>query len=105
MSSSDASHELVLVQRILTADRAAFDEVFDRLVGPMLAYAARTLPPAMAREVAAESLGELFATLGESSAERSLAGTLLVIGRRRVAAVRYGLGAAGSEGDAVSRMR
>ncbi len=105
MTVAEVSTERSLVLRILAGDRAAFDELFDRSFEPMLALAGRALPPASARAVTAASLYEFFTSLGEPSSRRSLAERLLAIGRRRVSALRQGLGAGVGDGDAASRMR
>jgi DNA-directed RNA polymerase specialized sigma24 family protein len=82
-------NDLDLAGRVIAADRAAFDQLYERFFPRVLAYARRRLGPGLpALTVTEESLAELIRALPRYAGAGPLDAFALEIVRRRVANAR-----------------
>ncbi len=80
--------DLGLVRRVIAADREAFDALFVRLFGRVLAYARRRVgDDGRARSVVEATLREVFEALPSYDGTEPIEARAFVIARRRTAEV------------------
>ena len=81
------SADLAIARRALSGERAAFDELYERLYGPLLAHPAKRLGPGpRALAVTEASFAELFERLPSYGGKIPLAALALTIVQRRTLA-------------------